>query len=83
MIQRFGSRIKKGTINYLDNRDHVGGSGLKFRKINIEMIELVILCFVQDETSTIPYSVNAAYIGGGVQGWVRGSSDGHFRDGGW
>lgn len=67
---------------YLDDGDDVRSGRLKFGDVDVEMIELVFLRLFQDNGGTITYGMDAAQIGGGVQGRVRGLSDGHLGNGG-
>lgn len=61
--------------NYLDDRHHIGSGNSKLGHIHIEMVELVPFGLSQDNVATVPDGVDAAKIGGWIQGGIGGSGD--------
>ncbi len=62
------------TASHLDNRDQVCSSLTKFGTVNIEMVQLIPLCALVNQSTSSSYCVNAPKIccrvEGGV-GWGR------------
>jgi hypothetical protein len=47
-------------IAYLNDRDDIGSRGFEFGQIDIEMVELVLFSFVQDDVGSFPDCMDAS-----------------------
>lgn len=76
------SSLNSWVVGYLDNRYHIRGRRLELGQIDIEMLQSVPLGSGHNQVGALANGMNAAQVGGGVQGRIGGSRDRHFGDGG-
>jgi hypothetical protein len=67
---------------HLDNGHDKAGDVAELGHVDGKVLQLVLLGLLQHQARAVAHGVDAAQVGGGVEGWVRGARQRHVGEAG-